>query len=104
MLSGGNNKNRNRCRSQKKKRSGFKDGPDNPLEVIFQVPYHGEVGKAKSNKRSDNRCNNRNRNMCRGGKRAAIVAGLGRGFASKLIFAFKRSILARTATSERSSY
>ena len=35
VWSGGNDGSQNRYRSRKKKRSGLKDGFDNPLEVIF---------------------------------------------------------------------
>ena len=56
MRSGSNNRSQNRCKSRRKKRSGFKDGPGNPLEVIFQIPNNGGVSGARRNKRSNNRC------------------------------------------------
>ena len=42
--------------------------------------------------------------MCCGGSRGAIVATFDGGFASKLDFAVKKRILARTATSGGLSY
>ena len=35
VRSGGNDGSRNRCKSQRRKRSGLKDGLDNPLEIIL---------------------------------------------------------------------
>ena len=104
VRSGGNEKSRNRCRSQRKKRSGFKDGSDNPLKVIPQVPNHGRVGRARSTKRSNNRWNSRSRSTCRGASRGAMVNTLIGSSASKLVFAIKRKILASIATSGGSSH
>ena len=103
VQSGGNNKSRNRCKSRKKKRFGLKNDLDNPLEVILQVSNHGGVGKARSNKQNNDRCNRGSRSTCHTGSRGATVATLGRGSASKLVFAVMK-ILARTATSKNSSH
>ena len=93
VQNGGNDGGRN-----KYWKSRIQNGPEDPLEVIFPVSKHGGVGGARSNKRSDNRCISGSKSMCRGGRRGATVATLGRSSASKLIFAVVR-ILARTATS-----
>ena len=95
---GGNDRSRNRYKRQIWKRSGLKDGPDNPLEVILLVSNHGWIGGARSNKRSDDRCNSESRSMYRGGSRGVIIATLGGSSASKLVFAIL-TILAKTATS-----
>ena len=84
---------RNKC-----KRSKIQNGSEDPLEVIFRVSNHGEVGGARSSKRSDNRCNSGSRNMWRGRGSDATVTSLGGGSANELVFAVVR-ILAKTATS-----
>ena len=104
MWSSGNDGSWNRCRSQGKKKSSLKDGPNNTLGVILQVPHHRGVSGARSNKRSNNRCNNGNRSTCRSGSKNATVATLSGGSASKLVFAVKRRILAKTATSRGLSH
>ena len=98
VQSGGNSRSRNRC-----KKSKIQNGPENLREIIFQVSNHREVGRAKSNKRSNDRCNSGNKGICCGGSRAAIVAILGGGSTSKLIFVIVE-ILAKTATREGLSY
>ena len=104
VQSGGNDGSQNRCRSQRRKRSDFKDGPDKLLEVILQVPNHRRVGGARSNKRSDNKCNSGSKSICCDQNRGAMVAILGGASTSKLVFAVKRMILARIATSGGSSH
>ena len=104
MRSGGDDRSQNRCRSRRRKRSGFKVDFNNPLEVILQVPNHGGVGGARSNKQSDNNCNSGSKSTCCGGRKGAMVATLGRGSASKLISAVKRRILGKTMTSGGSSH
>ena len=53
---------RSGCGSQNRyKRSGIQNGPKDPLEVILRVSNYGEVGGARSNKRSDDRCNSGNK-------------------------------------------
>ena len=105
VRSGGDNgsqnkcKSRNRWRSRKRKSSGFKDGLNNPLEVILQVPNYKRVGGVRNNKRSDDRCNNRSRSKCCNGSRGGTIAILGKSSASELVFAVKKRILARITTS-----
>ena len=93
MRSGDNNGSRNKC-----KRSRIQNDLKDLLEVIFQVSNHGEVGRARSNKRSNDKCNNGSKSTCRGESWGATVATFGRGLASKLVFAVVK-ILARTTTS-----
>ena len=93
VQSGGDDKGQNRCR-----RSKIQNGPENLLEVIFQVSNHKRVGGVRSMKQSKNKCNSGSRSTGCGGSRGTIVATLGEGSASKLIFAAVR-ILARTAIS-----
>ena len=98
MRSGGANRSWNRCW-----RSRIQNGPKDPLEFIFQVSNHGGVGKAKSSKRSDNKCSSGSKSTCRGRSSAATATTFCGGFASKLVFAFVK-ILARTATRGGSSH
>ena len=103
VRSGGNNKSGNRCRSRKRKKSSLKDGLDDPLEVIFQVPNYGKVSRARNSKRSDDKYNSKSRSTCCGGSRGATVATLGGSSANELVFAIIR-ILAKTATSRGLSH
>ena len=93
VRSGGDDRGQNRCW-----RSKIQNGPEDPLEIIFQISNHGEVGGARSSKRSDNRCNSGSTSTCCSKSRGATVATLGGNSASKLVFAVVR-ILARTVTS-----
>ena len=96
--SGGNNGSWNRCRS-----SRIHNGLEDPLEVIFQVSNHREIGGARSSKQSDNRYNNGSRSTCCDQSRDATVATLGRDSASKFVFAVIK-ILVRIATSGGTSH
>ena len=103
VRSGSNNESRNKCKSQKRKRSDLKNGLDNLLKVIFRVSNHKEVGRARSNKQSNNKCNSRSKSICCNRSRGAMVATLSESPASKLVFAIVR-ILVRTAMSRGSSH
>ena len=103
MRSDGNNKSKNRCTSRRKKRSGFKNSPDNLLEVIVQVPNYKGVSGARNNKWSNNKCKNGGKSTCCGESMSATIATFGKGPIIKLVFAIVR-ILAKTATSGRLSY
>ena len=99
----GEDKSRSRCKSRKRKMFDLKDGFDDQLKAILQVPNYKGVGGARSNKQSNNRCNSGSKSMCCGGSRGAMVATLGGGSTSKLVFAVVR-ILAKTATSGGSNH
>ena len=91
VRSGDNNGSRNWCRRRKKKRSSLKDGLDNPLEVILQVPNHGGVGGARSNKQSNDKCKNGSKSTCCSRSRSATVATLDGDSTSELVFAVVRN-------------
>ena len=94
VWNGSNNGNRNRCR-----RSKIQNGPEDPLELIFQVSNHKRVGKARNSNRSIDSYNSGSKNTCCGKSRGVTVAILGGSSANKFVFAVKKRILARTATS-----
>ena len=98
MRSKGNDRNWNQCR-----RSKIQNSFEDPLEVILQISNFGGVGRARSSKRSNDRCNNGNKRTCCSGNRGATVLTLGEGFTSKLVFGVVK-ILAKTVTSGRSSH
>ena len=92
IRSGGNDGSWNRCKSRRRKRFGFKDIFDNPLEVILLLPNYRGVGGARSIKRSNDRCNSGSRSTCCGGSRHIMVANLGGSSTSELVFAIKKRI------------
>ena len=96
--SGNDNGSQNRC-----KRSRIQNGPEDLLEVILQVYNHRRVGGARNSSRSNNKCNIRSKSTCHGKNKVAMVATLGGGSASKLVFAIMR-ILAKTVTSKGLSH
>ena len=99
VRSGGNDGSRNKC-----KRFRIQNGPEDLLQVIFQVSNHKKVGRARSSKRSNARYNSRSKNTYCSKSKGATIATLGGGSASKLVFVIKKRILARIATSGRSSH
>ena len=99
VRSGGNDGSRNRFR-----RSKIQNCHKDLLEVNLQVFNDGEVGRAWSSKESDNRCNSGSRSTCCDKNRGATFATLVGDSASKLVFAVKRKILAKTMTSKESSH
>ena len=98
IQSGNNNGSRNKCR-----RSKIQNGSEDPLEVIHQVSNHRGVSGARSNKRSDNKCNSESKSMFCDGNKGATIATFGESSASELIFAVIK-ILARTVTNGRLSH
>ena len=106
MRSGSDDRSQNKCRSWRKKRSGLKDDFVDPLEVILQVPNHGEVGGARSSKRSNNGCryNSGSKSTYCDKSKDATVTSLSGSFVSELVFAVKKRILAKNAMSERLSH
>ena len=94
VRSGGDDRSQN-----KYKKSRIQNGSEDPLEVILQISNYKRVGKARSSKQSNNRCNSESKSLCCGGNRGATIATLGGVSASKLVFAVKKRILASTVTS-----